>query len=104
VSGNVITIELAQQPGLAANNGSLLILAQRVFVINTNSTFRAFTSICTHEQCDVNSFSNGTINCPCHGSQYNTSGQPVAGPAPAPLTEFAASFSATNNRLTITKG
>jgi len=34
----------------------------------------------------VSSISGGTINCPCHGSQYSiTDGSVKGGPAPAPL-------------------
>ena len=52
--------------------------------------FRAFTAICTHQGCIVNSVSNGTINCPCHGSRYSIkNGSVVNGPAPSPLAAIA---------------
>ena len=52
--------------------------------------FRAFTAICTHEGCIVNSVSNGTINCPCHGSKFSIKdGSVVNGPAPSPLAAIA---------------
>ncbi|MGW3241433.1 Rieske (2Fe-2S) protein [Streptomyces sp. NPDC001070] len=48
--------------------------------------FKAFSAVCTHEGCLVNSVSGGTINCPCHGSKYRiTDASVVAGPAPRPL-------------------
>lgn len=104
VNGNVTAVDLSQQPGLSATNGFLLIVPVHVFIVNVGSnTFRAFTSICTHQQCDVNDFSGGTINCPCHGSQFDTKGQVVRGPAPLPLQEFMTSFDASGNRLTVTK-
>ena len=37
--------------------------------------------------------------CPCHGSQYSTSGAVLNGPATQPLRQFATQF--TNNVLTI---
>ena len=53
-------------------------------------SFRAFTAICTHQGCIVNSVSNGTINCPCHGSKYSIKdGSVVQGPAPSPLAAIA---------------
>ncbi|MCX6396045.1 MAG: Rieske 2Fe-2S domain-containing protein [Propionibacteriales bacterium] len=50
--------------------------------------FKAFTAVCTHTGCLVSSISDGTINCPCHGSRYSiTDGSVQGGPAPAPLAE-----------------
>ena len=52
----------------------------------TEGEFRAFTAVCTHAQCLVTGVADGTINCPCHGSQYSIEdGSVVGGPAPAPL-------------------
>lgn len=52
----------------------------------TAGEFKAFSAICTHMGCIVNQVSGGTIDCPCHGSQYSIStGDVVAGPAPRPL-------------------
>ena len=55
-----------------------------------SGSFRAFTAICTHQGCIVSSVSNGTINCPCHGSKYSIKdGSVVQGPAPRPLAAIA---------------
>jgi|RhiMethySRZTD1v2_1073278.scaffolds.fasta_scaffold2006196_1 nitrite reductase/ring-hydroxylating ferredoxin subunit len=52
----------------------------------TGGDFLGFSAICTHMGCTVGDVSGGTINCPCHGSQYSIEdGSVVTGPAPAPL-------------------
>jgi Rieske Fe-S protein len=56
-------------------------------------TFVALTAMCTHQACTVSGFSSGTYICPCHGSQFTTSGRVVGGPAPAPLRQFQTQFS-----------
>ena len=48
--------------------------------------YKAFSAVCTHVGCLVNKVANGTIGCPCHGSQFKvTNGSVVTGPAAAPL-------------------
>jgi Rieske Fe-S protein len=62
--------------------------------------FTALSSICTHQVCTVTGYSGSTFVCPCHGSQFDTNGHVVGGPAPAPLAQYATSF--TGNTLQIT--
>ena len=52
----------------------------------TEGEFKAFTSICTHAQCDVADVTT-TINCTaCHGSQFSINdGSVVKQPAPSSL-------------------
>ncbi|MFC8076950.1 Rieske (2Fe-2S) protein [Streptomyces sp. NPDC057307] len=48
--------------------------------------FKAFSSVCTHSGCTVGDISNGTITCPCHGSQFDAAdGSVKKGPANKPL-------------------
>jgi Rieske Fe-S protein len=75
-----------------------------VVVINTPAGYRAFSSICTHEQCTVGSFTGSRIVCPCHGSQYDTTGAVVVGPATRALAQYAVSVNAAADTLTVTKG
>lgn len=44
----------------------------------------AISLVCTHLGCTVNRVSTG-FQCPCHGSQYDTDGIVVGGPAPTTL-------------------
>jgi len=105
VNGGVITIALDAEAALAAANGFLIVQQARAIVINTGgNVYRAFTSVCTHEQCDVNGFSGGRIRCPCHGSQYDTRGRAVVGPATLPLAEYQTTFDAATRTLTIARG
>ena len=59
----------------------------------SDTSFSALTAICTHEQCTVTEFTGSQFHCPCHGSQYTTSGAVTQGPAPRALTSFPTQFS-----------
>jgi Rieske Fe-S protein len=67
--------------------GGKIFAPQQVVVTQpVQGTFKAFSSICTHQSCPVASVASGTINCDCHGSKYSIKdGSVVNGPAPRPL-------------------
>jgi Rieske Fe-S protein len=68
--------------------GGLIFDGPKVVVTQPKAgEFKCFTAVCTHMGCLVGTVANGTIQCPCHGSQYSIStGAVVAGPAPRPLS------------------
>ena len=41
-----------------------------VVVQPTSGDFKAYSAVCTHQQCLVGSVENGFIICPCHNSHY----------------------------------
>ena len=62
--------------------------ANYVITQPTRGEYKAFTKTCTHQQCPVGSVSDGTINCPCHGSKFSIEDGSVANPpARSPLKE-----------------
>ena len=75
-----------------------IFTSEKVVVTQPNSDdFKAFSAVCTHMGCIVSTISNGTIDCPCHGSQYSIStGAVVRGPAPSPLPSQSIKVTGTN--------
>jgi Rieske Fe-S protein len=69
--------------------GGMIFTAEKVVITQpTAGEFKGFSAVCTHMGCIVNKISNGTIDCPCHGSQYSIkNGDVVGGPAPNPLPD-----------------
>lgn len=59
------------------------------FIYNQNGTLLAFSNVCTHRGCSVPYVAaDGKFECPCHGSQYDKTGQVIKGPAPKRLPLF----------------
>tara|TARA_R100001143_G_scaffold63593_1_gene73112 strand:+ start:23676 stop:24170 length:495 start_codon:yes stop_codon:yes gene_type:complete len=104
-NGNKIEIDLNDDSvsGLRSEGGWLLVDDARTLVVNVgDNVIRAFTSVCTHQQCFRDwRFSNSLFECTCHGSRFNTSGEVVRGPATRDLAEFTVVIE--NNTVTITK-
>ncbi|MET1060772.1 MAG: Rieske (2Fe-2S) protein [Nocardioides sp.] len=71
--------------------GGGVILAKNGLVVTQpeQGTFKAFSSKCTHQGCQVTKVSS-TIDCPCHRSKFSIAdGSPESGPARSPLPETA---------------
>ena len=81
-SGAGLTAKTSEIP---VGSGKIFAEAETVITQPAKGEFKAFTAICTHQQCTVHDVTN-TINCACHGSKFSiTDGSVVNPPAPAPL-------------------
>ncbi len=102
--GAGLRVELAQVPALSAPNGFLLVTAAPATVIVrvAANDFRAFTAVCTHAGCLVSEFAAGRITCRCHGSQFDTQGRVVNGPAAQGLRSYPVSLDAAAGILRVT--
>jgi Rieske Fe-S protein len=71
---------------IPVGGGAIFKAAKVVVTQPASGQYRAFSAVCTHVGCIVNKVTNGTIDCPCHGSEFKiTNGAVVTGPAPSPL-------------------
>ncbi|MDT0187245.1 Rieske (2Fe-2S) protein [Microbacterium sp. ARD31] len=69
--------------------GCFVVSGAKVVVTQpTEGDFKAFTAVCTHRGCLVESSTEGDIPCPCHSSKFSLDdGSPLSGPATAALEE-----------------
>jgi Rieske Fe-S protein len=74
-----------KEADIPVGSGKIFPDAQTVITQPKKGEFKAFSSVCTHQGCQVDAITD-TINCPCHGSKYSiTDGSVVNPPAPKPL-------------------
>jgi cytochrome b6-f complex iron-sulfur subunit len=103
VVGGTITLTIDTSSPLAAVGSAALVQASNSTLLvarTAQDTFTAVTAICTHQACTINGYNNQIYTCPCHGSQFNTSGRVVRGPATSALRTFQTQFA--DNQLIIT--
>lgn len=91
---------LAKTADIPVGAGTVFADQKVVVTQPTEGFFQAFSAVCTHSGCLVNEVSDGTINCPCHGSKYAIEdGSVTAGPAPRPLEEKTITIEGDSLRL-----
>ena len=77
----------AKEADIPVGSGKVFPDAKAVITQPKKGEFKAFSAVCTHQGCLVETVTD-TINCPCHGSKYSiTDGSVVNPPAPQPLPE-----------------
>jgi cytochrome b6-f complex iron-sulfur subunit len=98
--GQSINVDLSLPENAVLNNPGGSKIIQNVLIGNTGSNFFAVSSICTHMGCTVmfNSSQN-KLQCPCHGSEFSTTGSVITGPAVVALQSFV--VTKTDNILNI---
>ena len=55
------------------------------FLYRDEQGFHAISSVCTHLGCIVKRNDQNGFSCPCHGSQFDSEGRVIRGPAPRGL-------------------
>lgn len=74
-----------------------------ILVIRQSATsYTALSMLCTHQGCQVNPPSGGSIFCSCHGSRFDLNGNVIQGPAPTPLTKYGVTLNSAAKTLTVT--
>ncbi|MEV6396969.1 Rieske (2Fe-2S) protein [Streptomyces sp. NPDC051907] len=78
--------QLATTSEIPVGGGKVFADEKTVVVQPTSGDFKAYSSVCTHQGCNVTTVADGTIDCPCHGSKFKVADGSVAeGPATRPL-------------------
>ncbi len=87
-STDVKSTAVAKNGELAPNTSKLFKFgsAPGILVHTMEGDLRAFVAICTHLTCTVVYEADSEILfCPCHNGRFDTNGNVISGPPPAPL-------------------
>jgi Rieske Fe-S protein len=68
------------------DGGGVVLSTAKIVLTRAGNKIAAFSAVCTHQACLVNSVQDRLITCPCHGSTFDAAtGQVRNGPATQPL-------------------
>jgi len=102
VANRSVTLTIDAASPLASVGGAALVqTASGLFLVarTGQDSFTALSSTCTHQACTITGFESQVYVCPCHGSQFDTSGRVLSGPAVTALRSYPTQFG--GNVLTI---
>ena len=95
VAGRTVSVTIDAASVLAAVGGMVMVqtsLGTFLVARTAQDSFAALTATCTHEGCTISGFAGNRFVCPCHGSQFSTSGGVTMGPATRSLQQFTTQF------------
>ena len=104
LSGSTVTVNVDASSPLTAVGSAAMVSTPRgpILVARTSANgFTALNSTCTHQTCTINGFSAGNYVCPCHLSEFSTSGAVVQGPATRALASYPTNFASPVLTITI---
>ena len=85
------TIDLGSASAVGVGKAARLTHGSTTVIVSQPSSgeYTAFSTVCTHQGCQVQVQDSNRIVCPCHGSEFAVAdGSVVHGPAEAPLTSY----------------
>jgi cytochrome b6-f complex iron-sulfur subunit len=95
-SGGTATVAIDAGSPLSAVGGAALVrtgTGDLLVARTAQDAFSALTATCTHEACLITGYRSPNFVCPCHGSQFSTSGAVLNGPATRALRTYSTTFS-----------
>ncbi|MQW75052.1 Rieske 2Fe-2S domain-containing protein [Nocardioides sp. dk4132] len=95
-SGTVLTSTEAVPVG-----GGVILEEEKIVVVQPQAgEFKAFSSVCPHQGCQVSEVKDSEVICHCHASHFALEdGAPTAGPATQPLDEVRIKVAGKDIRL-----
>jgi Rieske Fe-S protein len=100
-AGLTLDLTKPENQALASVGGTLALAANNLdaqgllLYRSSDTTVLVFSRKCTHMGCTIGEFQGAVSTCPCHGSQFDTGGKVVRGPAQNPLRQYTATVSGT---------
>ncbi|MFD0763678.1 ubiquinol-cytochrome c reductase iron-sulfur subunit [Mucilaginibacter lutimaris] len=100
-SGNIFSVDLnSELQSVGSSKVSNGVIVVRLAAGSEASAFTAVQVACTHQGTNINyNNAQGIFICPNHGSEFNTSGAVVQGPAVTSLKKYTVNV--VNNTLTV---
>jgi cytochrome b6-f complex iron-sulfur subunit len=93
--GTATQLEVGDEKDLPVGHGKVYAYKDTtVLVVHTPEGVRGYSAVCTHLGCIVAwDEKKKQITCPCHAAVFDTNGNVVSGPPPAPLPTMKAAIS-----------